>query len=467
MLRVGESIGPYTLTNKLGQGAFGAVWLAERRTSITTTKVALKSPLSDEIDLNAVKQEADLWVQASGHPNVIPIIEANVYDGRVVIVSEYAPGGTLAEWQARFRASAPPLATVVEIISGILSGLEHLHARNIIHRDLKPANILLQGEIPRLTDFGISRILKTTSQSSNFAGTPVYMAPEAFDGKRSPQTDLWAVGVIFYELLAGRLPFPQMDFTSLVGAVISRNPDPLPPFVPMPFQEIVFRALQKNPAQRYGSAAEMRAALRRVMHASHTDSHILSAKTEISNTLPESPRPVPPTRVQPPPIPTLPETQPVKQGIAPHYVYAVTALLAAIILGGVMIVLLKPKSNEPLSASGLNLQNKQAESSPAPTSRPHSPTPTPRIISPFQNAEAKILNGHALSSADLAGLSSDDLRLLRNTVFARHGRLFQTPDIQRYFDGRAWYTRRLNFDNADLTANDQANVKLLQGADKY
>lgn len=461
MLRTGESIGPYTLTNKLGQGAFGAVWLAERRTSITTTKVALKSPLSDEIDLNAIKQEADLWVQASGHPNVIPIIEANVYDGRVVIVSEYAPGGTLAEWQVRFRGSSPPLTTVVEIISGILSGLEHLHARNIIHRDLKPANILLQGEIPRLTDFGISRILKTTSQSSNFAGTPVYMAPEAFDGKRSPQTDLWAVGVMFYELLAGRLPFPQMDFTSLVGAVISRNPDPLPASVPIPIQEIVFRALQKNPAQRYGSAAEMRAALRRAMQGRQTNSQILNAPTVISNTLPSPPSPAPA------PLPAPPSAQPTKQGLAPHYVYAATALLMAVILGGVMIFLLKPKSNETLSANGLNLQNKQVESSPAPTSPPPSPTPTPRTISPFQNAEAKILNGYALFQADLTGLSSDDLRLLRNTVFARHGRLFQTPEIQRYFDGRAWYTRRLNYDNADLTANDQANVKLLQGTDKY
>lgn len=460
MLRAGESIGPYTLTSKLGQGAFGAVWLAERRTSITTIKVALKSPLDEDVDLNAIKQEADLWVQASGHPNVIPIIEADVYNGRVVIVSEYAPGGTLAEWQARFRTTSPPLATVVEIISGILAGLEHLHARNIIHRDLKPANILFQGEIPRLTDFGISRILKTTSQSSNFAGTPVYMAPEAFDGKRSPETDLWSVGVIFYELLAGRLPFPQTDFTSLVGAVISRNPDPLPASVPTPIQETVFRALQKAPEHRFKAAAEMRAALRRAMQTRQTIPNISTAQTEISKTLPSPPLPNPAF----PPSPVSP--QPTKRGIAPHYVYAVTALLMALILGGVMVVLLKPKLDDPSLVNVSNLQNKEPESSPKPTSSQFFPTPTPRSASPFQNAEAKILKGDALSQSDLTGLSPDDLRLLRNTVFARHGRLFQTPEIQRYFDGRSWYTRRLNYDNADLSANDQANVKLLQGADR-
>lgn len=263
MMRAGDQIGPYTLVSKLGRGAFGVVWLAERRTAIATTKAALKMPLDDEIDLEVVKQEANVWIQASGHPNVLPIIEANIYDEQIVIASEYAPDGSLENWLQNHGGLAPSIDVAIEMMSGILSGLEHLHTRKIIHRDLKPANLLLQGQTPRLTDFGISRMLKSTSISSIIAGTPAYMAPEAFDGKRNVQTDVWSAGVIFYQLLAGRLPFPQTDFTGLVGAILTRVPDELPASVPMRIKEVISLALQKDVARRYKSAIEMRNVLRR------------------------------------------------------------------------------------------------------------------------------------------------------------------------------------------------------------
>jgi serine/threonine protein kinase len=89
------------------------------------------------------------------------------------------------------------------------------------------------------------------------AGTPTYMAPEAFDGKRSEQTDIWAAGVILYKLLSGQLPFPSTDITSLIGAIIQRNPEPLPISIPQPHQRIVMCALEKNPNNRYLSAQQM------------------------------------------------------------------------------------------------------------------------------------------------------------------------------------------------------------------
>jgi TonB family protein len=261
MLRIGDNIGPYTLTGKIGRGSFGGVWLAERRTAITTTKVALKLPLDDDLDLESIKQEADLWVQASGHPNILPIIEANIYDDIAVIASEYAPDGSLDAWLKQYSTS-PPIEVAFHIMDGILAGLEHLHERRIIHRDLKPANILLQGQNPRLADFGISRVMKTTSQSNNVAGTPAYMAPEAFDGKRNEQTDLWAAAVIFYQLLTGRLPFPQKDVMSLMNSILLRKADPLVPPVPNALQGFFEVALHKEPVQRFRSAAHMRQVLR-------------------------------------------------------------------------------------------------------------------------------------------------------------------------------------------------------------
>jgi serine/threonine protein kinase len=261
-LRTGDKIGPYTLVSKLGRGAFGVVWLAERRTVITTTKAALKIPLDEDVDLETIKQEADLWVQASGHPNVLPIIEANIYDDQIVIASEFAPDGSLEVWLKQYGGKAPSIETAVEMVIGILAGLEHLHSRHIIHRDLKPANILLQGETPRLADFGIARVLKTNNYSVTVAGTPYYMAPEAFNGKRSLQTDIWAVGVILYQLLSGRMPYAEMDMTALMAAIVTGDPEPLPTSIPESIQKVVARALDKQVTQRYKSAADMRRALR-------------------------------------------------------------------------------------------------------------------------------------------------------------------------------------------------------------
>jgi len=256
MFKTGQVIGLYTLVKRIGRGGFGEVWLAERRAKFVTTKVAVKLPLEEQVDTNAIKNEAVLWEQASGHPNVMPIIEADEYDGQIVIVSEYAPDGSLDELLK--REGSLPVRKAVELLIGVLNGLEFLHSKKIIHRDLKPANILLQGETPRLTDFGVSRVLKTTNISVGLSGTPSYMAPEAFDGKRTIQTDIWSVGAMLYEMLNGALPFPHSNLTDLFGAIVRDEPDPFLESVPAKLRSIVLRAMAKNPADRHQTAKEMR-----------------------------------------------------------------------------------------------------------------------------------------------------------------------------------------------------------------
>jgi formylglycine-generating enzyme required for sulfatase activity/tRNA A-37 threonylcarbamoyl transferase component Bud32 len=262
MARPNDKIGPYTLVSKLGQGAFGIVWLAQKQSAIATTQFALKLPRDQDIDVEAFRQEATIWLQASGHPNVLPLIDADIYDGQVVIVSEYVNDGSLAGWLKQHGGKASSIATACEIIEGVLAGLAHLHERRIIHRDLKPENILLQRDNPRVADFGISRLLRTTSQSTNVSGTLAYMAPEAFDGKRNERTDIWAVGVIFYQLLGGSLPYEQQDMVSFIGAIMRQDPAPLPESVPEVLRQVVMKALQREPSQRYQSAIEMRQELR-------------------------------------------------------------------------------------------------------------------------------------------------------------------------------------------------------------
>jgi serine/threonine protein kinase len=202
-----------------------------------------------------------VWENVKGHPNILPIIKADIFGGQIYIASEYAPDGSLSEWLKKHDGKAPAVETAVQMVKGILAGLEHLHSKGVIHRDLKPANILLQSDTPRIADFGIARLAKSDATNSALsAGTPSYMAPECFYSVRSEQTDIWAVGVLFHKLLSGKLPFSQPDQISVMNAVLNGEPE-IDQEIPEQLRQIIRKALQKDTAQRYQSAAEMRQAL--------------------------------------------------------------------------------------------------------------------------------------------------------------------------------------------------------------
>jgi eukaryotic-like serine/threonine-protein kinase len=260
MFKPNDCIGPYKLIEPIGKGTFSQVWLA-RKNVYAANPIALKIPSAQLANIDDIRKESLLWVDASGHINVVPIHEAHEYDGQFVIASEYMPDGTLKDWLHRPDGRTPSVAEAIEMTRGILAGLAYLHAKEITHRDLKPANIMLQGETPRLTDFGLSRVLHSIDYSSNAAGTPAYMPPEAFEGKLDKQSDLWSVGVILYEMLSGRRPFPGDDWNLLRSSILSREPEPLPNSVPEWLRQAVASALAKDLEARFKTAEKMRAAL--------------------------------------------------------------------------------------------------------------------------------------------------------------------------------------------------------------
>lgn len=258
MMNPDDRIGPYKLVRQIGRGSFKEVWLAEKRTRYVTTSVALGIPLEPDPDVEAIQQEADAWIRAGGHPNILPVIDVDEYDGQIVIVSEYASGGTLKEWLKRNGGKAPSTDVAYDMMMGILAGLQHLHAIPMVHRDMKPGNVLLQGDTPRLTDFGLARVLNSTGYTQTLAGTLEYMSPETLEGHFSPHSDLWAASVILYRMISGRLPFPQKDPYELEKAIMERSPEPLGKDVPGWMRRIVSLSLEKNLDERPESAASMR-----------------------------------------------------------------------------------------------------------------------------------------------------------------------------------------------------------------
>jgi len=273
----GQTLGKYRVLEPLGRGGMARVYRAyhpqlDRYVAIKVLRSELieDEELADETWRARFQREAQS-VAALRHPNIVQVFDFDVQDDIYYMVMELLEGDTLKTRLSdyRVRGESMPWGEAVRIMLDVLDGLAYAHSERMIHRDIKPANILLtrRGQAV-LGDFGIAHIVGGTryTMSGALMGTLQYMAPEqGMQGLSDARSDLYSLGIVFYEMLTQRTPF---DADTPLAILMKHVNDPLPlprrinPEIPEPLERVVLKALAKRPEDRYQSAVEMAQALR-------------------------------------------------------------------------------------------------------------------------------------------------------------------------------------------------------------
>jgi len=268
-----ENLGNYRLIDRLGAGGMGEVWRAEdpRLQRLVAIKILSERIANDPEWKARFLREARTIAQLN-HPNIATIYSIEQESDKLFIAMELVEGESLATVMSR---GALPPAEAVKIFKQVAEALAEAHDKGIVHRDIKPDNILVGKRGIKVLDFGIAKQITTAAtstptltQAGLIVGTPFYMSPEQALGRPvDARSDLFSLGVVIYEALAGKRPFEGESVTETMMNIIMQEPvelSTIAPKVPPALTEIVGRSLQKKPERRYGSAGEMVDALSKV-----------------------------------------------------------------------------------------------------------------------------------------------------------------------------------------------------------
>ena len=259
----GTELGPYRLRRQIGAGGMGVIYEAvdtrlDRRVAV---KILPPETTRSSTAKERFRREARA-ASALDHPSICTIHDiGESEEGHLYFVMSYYPGETLEE---RLADGPLPVEEARRIALQVARGLRHAHRAGITHRDIKPSNVILTEESgAKILDFGIARVGGSTELTRTGAsvGTPSYMSPEQSRGAAvDPRSDLWSLGVVLYEMLAGRRPFRGDNALAVMNAILTQEPEPLAeqrPDAPLPLRMMVQKLLEKDPGARYASADEL------------------------------------------------------------------------------------------------------------------------------------------------------------------------------------------------------------------
>jgi len=277
-LSSGARLGPYEILKPLGAGGMGEVYSA-RDTRLGRT-VALKILTGDLLGRGGARRRFEREARAISslnHPNICTLYDIGRQDGPDYLVMEYLDGQTLA---TRLGRGPLPYADMLRVAIEVCGALAYAHAHGVIHRDVKPANIMLTAFGAKLLDFGLARWGReafaavplaadsSVSASGTILGTPRYMSPEQIARRDvDARTDIFILGVALYEMATGIMPFQGETSGAVMDAILHKEPEPVSqvnPEIPRELQEIVAKAIKKDPAARYQNVADLRAELERL-----------------------------------------------------------------------------------------------------------------------------------------------------------------------------------------------------------
>ncbi|MDY6943002.1 MAG: serine/threonine-protein kinase [Pseudomonadota bacterium] len=275
-----QTLGRYNIEGHLGRGAMGAVYRG--RDPHINRVVAIKTlDLQEEFEANEIAQVRDRFFHEAevagrlNHPNIVTIYDVGQDDGLAYIAMELIDGHDMRRYTKKNQLL--PVNRVMEIAAQIADALDYAHRQGVVHRDIKPSNVMLdkKGRTVKVADFGIARIGGSSrTRTGTVLGTPPYMSPEQLSGRQlDGRSDIFSLGVVVFELLAGRRPF-EGDSVATLMVRIANDPHPnvmgLRGGVPVCLRNVIDKALQKDPAKRFQTAAAMRLALLRCIENNYT-----------------------------------------------------------------------------------------------------------------------------------------------------------------------------------------------------